>query len=203
MARGAPLRRVRGRQGPSLPYPGVPGFFFYDYHPEILPALYLAAVDFNGLVMTRHGTAVFDVPGHAWFVVDPPGLATGRITIVTFRSNGSVRASASRRPWNIGQVMGFMQMGRLVSDLWTHPSGDRHSIINRMFSPLDMGVPILEFFEPTRQSNQFLHSAYCSRGNRDVWAQIIEQSAPGYLELEAQGREVVFQLDYLLEMIKH
>ncbi|KAE8326655.1 hypothetical protein BDV39DRAFT_193490 [Aspergillus sergii] len=163
---------------------------------EVLPALYLAAADFNGLLMTRQGTAVFDVPGHAWFVIDPPGLATGRITIVAFGSNASVRASASRRPWNIGQVMGFMQMGRLVSDIVDSSIGGPP----QYNEPLDMDLPILELLESTRQSNRFLHEAYCSRGNRDVWARIIEQSAPGYLELEAQGREVEFQLDHLLEI---
>jgi hypothetical protein len=31
-------------------------------------------------------------------------------------------------------------------------------------------------------------------GHPDLWVQIIEKSAPGYLELEAQGREVEFEL---------
>ncbi|KOC18463.1 hypothetical protein AFLA70_185g002151 [Aspergillus flavus AF70] len=63
-----------------------------------------------------------------------------------------------------------------------------------------MDLPILDLLESTRQSNRFLHPAYCSRSNWDVWARIIEQSAPGYLELEAQGREVEFELDHLLEI---
>ncbi|KAF7617370.1 hypothetical protein AFLA_005411 [Aspergillus flavus NRRL3357] len=108
--------------------------------------------------MTRQGTVVFNLPGHAWFVVDSPGLATGRITIVDFGSSGSYN------------------------------------------EPLDMDLPILDLLESTRQSNLFLHPAYCSRSNWDVWARIIEQSVPGYLELEEQGWEVEFELDHLLEI---
>ncbi|RAQ60722.1 hypothetical protein COH20_012537 [Aspergillus flavus] len=63
-----------------------------------------------------------------------------------------------------------------------------------------MDLPILDLLESTRQSNRFLHPAYCSRSNWDVWARIIEQSVPGYLELEEQGWEVEFELDHLLEI---
>ena len=37
-------------------------------------------------------------------------------------------------------------------------------------------------------------------GYRDLWARITEQSLPGYLELEARGREVEFELDNLQEI---
>jgi hypothetical protein len=36
-------------------------------------------------------------------------------------------------------------------------------------------------------------------GDPDLWVQIIEKSAPGYLELEAQGRGVEFELDDLVQ----
>ncbi|KAE8139388.1 hypothetical protein BDV38DRAFT_281156 [Aspergillus pseudotamarii] len=61
--------------------------------------------------------------------------------------------------------------------------------------PLDMDLPILELLESTTQANKFLYPGY---GSRDLWVRIVEQSAPGYLELEAQGREVEFELDDLL-----
>jgi hypothetical protein len=51
--------------------------------------------------------------------------------------------------------------------------------------------------EVTRQSNKFLYEGY---GSRDLWVRIIEQSAPGYLSLEAQGRGLEFNLDQLLDI---
>jgi hypothetical protein len=60
-----------------------------------------------------------------------------------------------------------------------------------------MDLPIIELLELTRWSNKFLYKGY---GHPDLWVHIIEESAPGYLEPEAQGREVEFELDNLLEI---
>ncbi|KAF7167883.1 hypothetical protein CNMCM5623_001030 [Aspergillus felis] len=162
---------------------------------EILPALYLNRADFHALSMTRCGTVVFaDGPDYTWYVIDAPGLATGRITIVEFGSNGHVRESILRRPWNMGQVISFGQiLGRRVVDLAESSIGGPP----RINEPLDMDRPILELLESTRQSNKFMDEGY---GHPDLWVHIIERSAPRYLELEAQGREVEFELDNLLEV---
>jgi hypothetical protein len=86
---------------------------------EVLPALYLHTADFFALSMTRDGTVVFaDGPGLTWFVIDEPGLATGRLTLAEFGSNGHVRVSTLRRPWNMGQTMSFEQMlGKYLSEI--------------------------------------------------------------------------------------
>lgn len=47
-----------------------------------------------------------------------------------------------------------------------------------------MDLPNLELLESTRRANKFLYPGY---GSRDLWVRIIEQSAPGYLGLEAKG----------------
>lgn len=60
-----------------------------------------------------------------------------------------------------------------------------------------MDLPIIELLEVTRQTNKFLFEGY---GSRDLWVSTIEQSAPGYLNLEAQGRELEFNLDQLLDI---
>ncbi|KAB8204099.1 hypothetical protein BDV34DRAFT_226840 [Aspergillus parasiticus] len=160
---------------------------------EILPALYLAPADFHALSMTRDGTVVFaDGPGLTWFVIDAPGLATGRLTLAEFGSNGHVRVSTLRRPWNMGQTMSFEQiLGRYLSEVAESGIGGPP----QYNEPLDMDLPILELLESTRRANKFLYTGY---GSRDLWVRIIEQSAPGYLELEAQGKEVEFELDDLL-----
>ncbi|KAJ5623527.1 hypothetical protein N7490_012132 [Penicillium lividum] len=86
---------------------------------DILSELYLASADFHALSMTRSGTVVFaDGPDYTWYVIDEPGLTTGRITVAEFGSNGSVRDSTIRRAWNMGQIMSFGQnLGRRVVDL--------------------------------------------------------------------------------------
>jgi hypothetical protein len=86
---------------------------------DILSELYLASADFHALSMTRSGTVVFaDGPDYTWYVIEEPELATGRMTIAEFGSDGSVRDSIVRRAWNMGQVMAFGQsLGRRVADL--------------------------------------------------------------------------------------
>lgn len=53
-----------------------------------------------------------------------------------------------------------------------------------MRNSLDMDLPILELLESTRRANKFLFSGW---GSRDLWIRVIEESAPGYLELEGGG----------------
>jgi hypothetical protein len=68
--------------------------------------------------MTRDGTVVFaSGPGLTWFVTDEPGLTTGRLTLAQFGSNGNIRVSTLRRPWNMGQTMSFEQMGKYLSEI--------------------------------------------------------------------------------------
>ncbi len=85
---------------------------------EVLRALYLNQADFYALSMTRRGTVVFaDGPDYTWYVIDALGLARGQMAIVEFGSSGQVRDLILRRPWNIGQVVLFGEMGRRVADL--------------------------------------------------------------------------------------
>ncbi|GLA14612.1 hypothetical protein AnigIFM62618_001049 [Aspergillus niger] len=86
---------------------------------EILPSLYLTPADFHAISMTRQGTVVFaNGPNLTWFVIDAPGLATGRLSLVDFSSNGHVRVSTLRRPWNMGQTMAFEQiLGRYLGEI--------------------------------------------------------------------------------------
>ncbi|KAL3479704.1 hypothetical protein BJX99DRAFT_244642 [Aspergillus californicus] len=160
---------------------------------EILPALYLAPASFHAISMTRQGTVVSaDGPDLTWFVIDAPGLAMGCLAMVEFGCNGAVRVSTLRRPWNMGQTMTFEQvLGKYLDEIAESGIGGPP----QYNEPLDMDLPIVELLESTRLSNKFLYPGY---GSRDLWVRIIEQSAPGYLELEAQGRNVEFELDDLL-----
>ncbi|KAJ5852149.1 uncharacterized protein N7529_011534 [Penicillium soppii] len=146
--------------------------------------------------MTQGGTVVFaDEQEYTWYVIDAPGLATGWMTLTEFGSNGNIRAFTLRQPWNMGQMMSFGQMlGRRALKLAMLGTGGPPQYNEPYFG---MDLPILELLELTRQGNKFLNQGY---GNRDLWVRIIEQSAAGYLNLEAQVREVEFGLDDLLEV---
>ncbi|KAJ5754655.1 hypothetical protein N7533_004198 [Penicillium manginii] len=159
---------------------------------DILSELYLASADFHALSMTRSGTVVFaDGPDYTWYLIEGPGLATGRMTVAEFGSNGSVRDSLVRRAWNMGPIMSFGQdLGRRVVDLAESAIGGPP----QYNEPLDMDLPIIELLESTRKSSRFLYEGY---GYMDLWVRIIEQNAPGYLDLEAQGRVLEFKLDNL------
>ncbi|KAJ5939730.1 hypothetical protein N7466_002864 [Penicillium verhagenii] len=60
--------------------------------------------------------------------------------------------------------------------------------------PLDIDLPNIELLKFTTKSSKSLFEGY---GYMDLWVRIIEQSAPGYLVFEAQGRELAFKLDNL------
>lgn len=86
---------------------------------EVLPSLYLSSASFSALSMTRCSALVFtNAPDHTWFVIDAPGLATGRLTLVEFGCNGHVCISTLRRPWNMGQTMVVDQiLGRFFGEI--------------------------------------------------------------------------------------
>ena len=59
---------------------------------------------------------------------------------------------------------------------------------------------LLSFWsQPDRAASSYIMATDIS-GYLDVWARITEQNVPGYLKLQAQGREVEFELDNLQEI---
>jgi hypothetical protein len=111
---------------------------------EIFSELYLFSADFHALSMTRDGTVVFaEGPYYTWYVIDEPWLLTGRMTLAEFGSNGNVRASTPRRPWNMGQTMLFSQiMGRRVLELSISGVGGPPQYNEPYVSPAYNFVPI-------------------------------------------------------------
>jgi hypothetical protein len=111
MVWAASFRRGGGGQRTALPHSRFLNLATPIALSDILPELYLASADFHALSMTRCGTVVFaDGPDYTWYVIDEPGLATERITVAEFGSNGSVRNSTIRRAWNICQIMSLGQI---------------------------------------------------------------------------------------------
>ncbi|RLL94866.1 hypothetical protein CFD26_103984 [Aspergillus turcosus] len=127
-----------------------------------------------------------------------------------YTSSGDIKASILRWPWNMGQVISFGQiLGRSVPELAQSSIGG-HEHYNQPYvmpvfpssdctdilvTSLDMDLPILDIPESAKQRGEFLFTGY---GSCELWSRIIEQSAPGYLELEARGQELDFELTTLL-----
>jgi hypothetical protein len=59
---------------------------------------------------------------------------------------------------------------------------------------LNMDMPLLDLLEETEKRRQF---DFADWGSRELWTREIERNAPGYLELEAKGRESDFNLESL------
>lgn len=57
-----------------------------------------------------------------------------------------------------------------------------------------MTCKILDILEGIEGRGEFRVAGW---GNRETWARDIERCAPGYLELEASGREVEFEFESL------
>lgn len=64
---------------------------------------------------------------------------------------------------------------------------------------LDISSPILDILEGIEKRDEL---RFAGRGSREAWARDIERCAPGYLGLEARGREVEFELECLEELFQ-
>jgi hypothetical protein len=63
-----------------------------------------------------------------------------------------------------------------------------------------MGIPLLDLLHGLQ--DEMKGKQYSDWGDREFWQKEIEEAAPGYLELEAQGRELEYDLDRLLNLGK-
>jgi hypothetical protein len=61
-------------------------------------------------------------------------------------------------------------------------------------SRLNIDMPLLDILEETKQRREF---GWEDWGSREIWTREIDRNAPGYLALEAQGRESEFNLESL------
>lgn len=188
---------------------------------DILSARFLWTPDFRVVSMTRTGTVLFTkLYDHLGFAVDQSGLETGRLTALEFQPNGQIEHSVVWRAFNLGQVMIFYygQGYKLDALIEEHIGGPPWVNQPYVFSPLylyswsrisypvsslkysgrlDMNLPILDILDTTNNRGEF---RFANWGNRESWSRSIEQYAPGYLELEARGQAVEFNLANLQEL---
>ncbi|KAL4865789.1 hypothetical protein BDV12DRAFT_199758 [Aspergillus spectabilis] len=73
---------------------------------DLLAELFLQKADFRIVAMTRSGHALFPTLfNELWFVVDASSLETGLINVMDPHSNGEIKDSALRRPFNLTDMM--------------------------------------------------------------------------------------------------
>lgn len=62
---------------------------------------------------------------------------------------------------------------------------------------MDLDLPILDLLQTVKDRGEF---QYTDWGSREMWAREIERAAPGYLQLEGEGKEGEFALESLAEL---
>ncbi|CEL00768.1 hypothetical protein ASPCAL00364 [Aspergillus calidoustus] len=160
-----------------------------------LPALFLRTADFRAMAMTQVGTVVFSKEYDGiWYVLDAQSLQTGLMNVARFESNGSIRCATHRRPFNLTQITIFS-----IGNGWPLEEIIETGIGGWGFwnQPMDMDLPILDILQGVKDSGKFQYAGW---GDKELLAREIERAAPGYLELEAEGRAGEFELERLAEI---
>lgn len=70
---------------------------------DFMPWLYLESALFSGIYLTREGTVLYLGRLHNHLLVDEEGLRTGRLAIVDYNIDGTVKDVVLRRPFNMYQ----------------------------------------------------------------------------------------------------
>ncbi|KAJ5131222.1 uncharacterized protein N7515_007261 [Penicillium bovifimosum] len=155
---------------------------------DFLSWKYLETANFLIIGLTHTGT-VLNIGCHPYVLVDEEGLRTGRLTLVNYDVNGTVKESLHIRPFNMRRpyshaMMDFDKILDRVDGAYTHQN-----------LPLDMGLPIIDILCQAKAADQL--SKAMKSSYREKWVEDVELYAPGYLALEAEGRAGEYSLDRL------
>ncbi|KAJ5726227.1 uncharacterized protein N7483_007584 [Penicillium malachiteum] len=173
----------------SVPQPRIPTMITTTtYRPDAIavdntiPSEFLNEADFRAISMTHDGFAFFSPCTGIWFIIDQTDLDTGRMTLVSFNPDGTARDHIKLCPWNMAPLVNRYSglawpLRRLICE---QVGGGRN-----LNQPIDMDIPLLDLLETTCRDGKFPMHPDC---NREQWTEVIERVAPGYLELETQGR---------------
>ncbi|RHZ47427.1 uncharacterized protein CDV56_102568 [Aspergillus thermomutatus] len=159
---------------------------------DFLPWLYLESALFSGIYLTRGGTVLYLGQLHNHLLVDEEGLRTGRLAIVDYDIDGTVKDLVLRRPFNMHQpYQNLFHNGQSISDVSQGLGGG-----NFHNQPLNMDLPILDILEHAEVANQLFDTT--SLCNLEDWKGDVEVYSPGYLALEAAGRDLYYDLQNLV-----
>ncbi|KAJ5552344.1 hypothetical protein N7494_001722 [Penicillium frequentans] len=180
---------------------------------DVLPRAFLEMANFAHITMTRQGTVLFMGFLWHWFLVTDDDLNTGHITVVDFKRNGQIDQCLRRRAFNMWPVYLDLFTGnrplihviddriggsqRMNSEYVTLTSSGMLAYMMANFDgSLDMNLPVIDILEGAKARGEFLDRF---DGARDGWTEDIEIYAPGYLEMEAAGREAEYDHARLID----
>ncbi|KAJ5934396.1 hypothetical protein N7466_003943 [Penicillium verhagenii] len=158
---------------------------------DYLPWTDLETAKFGSIFLTQTGTVLYCGYYGPYMLVDALGLQSGRLTIVTYETNGTVRDSVDVRPFNMKSPYLYACVNWKSFDNVKHTDGAyRYQNL-----PLNMDLPIIDILCQAKDVNQLPKSmALC---DREQWISDVELYAPGYLALEAEGRGGEYPLSNL------
>ncbi|KAH6655948.1 hypothetical protein BKA67DRAFT_534855 [Truncatella angustata] len=140
---------------------------------------FVEPADFDHMAMTLQGTVFFHSFDRGMLFADQESLETGRLLLCDLDNNGQVKTSSRMWPlWTYMvycYVFGLGWYGSRVIDEYDYASGDDDAN-----AALNMELPILELLQEKQEY-------FDNDVDVDYWTEAIEQYAPGYLEMEAEG----------------
>jgi hypothetical protein len=164
---------------------------------DYLPWLDLETANFLSIYLTHTGTVLYLGNEGPYLLVDELGLQSGRLTIVEYEVNGSVRDSVEIRPFNMKMPYLYAFVNWKGFDNIKHTRGAcRHQntpwvsldlLPNRLTYAirLNMDRPVVDILCQAKDANQLPNSMILC--DREQWTSDVELYAPGYLALEAEG----------------
>ncbi|KAJ5628585.1 hypothetical protein N7490_010813 [Penicillium lividum] len=159
---------------------------------DYLPWADLETATFKSIFLTHTGKVLYLGNPGPYMMVDELGLESGRLTIVTFETNGDVRESVEIRPFN-------MKMPYLNAfENWSSFDSVKHcrGAYGHQNTPIDMDLPVVDLLCQAKEANQLPNSMELC--DREQWTSDVELYAPGYLTLEAEGRGGEYPLSSLI-----
>ncbi|KAL2828176.1 hypothetical protein BDW59DRAFT_51263 [Aspergillus cavernicola] len=168
-----------------------PASHFTNSFKDFLPWSDLETADFRSIYLTRSGTVVYNGFIGPFLLVDEEGLRTGRLSLVQFAQNGTVRDFIPVRPFNMRfPFLDLTVHMKKLEDIRHTEGGRRHQNTS-----IDMDLPVLDILSHALAANQL--SSGSNLCDRDQWVEDIELYAPGYLSLEESGRGAEYDLTRL------
>ncbi|KAJ5665112.1 uncharacterized protein N7477_007560 [Penicillium maclennaniae] len=150
----------------------------------------LETANFN-VYLTRTGTVLNYGYTGPYILVDEEGLRTGRLTMVEYEINGTVKDSLHIRPFNMRMPYIYAStLGKGLDEIRHVPGGYTHQNL-----PLNMDLPIIDILCQAKAADQLPQTMNLSY--REQWMEDVELYAPGYLALEAEGRAGEYSLHRL------
>ncbi|KAJ5443400.1 uncharacterized protein N7458_007272 [Penicillium daleae] len=160
---------------------------------DFLSYLDLETASFIHIYLTHTGTVLNIRYKGPYMLVDEEGLRTGRLTMVEYEINGTVKDTLHIRPFNMRMpYINASTLGKGLDEIRYVQGAYTHQNL-----PLDMDLPIIDILCQAKAADQLPQTMDLSY--REQWMEDVELYAPGYLALEADGRAGEYSLHRLTD----